>query len=73
MVIARASLTLFNTSHDGGKVVIQEDHVCSLLGDVRSRDTHSNTDVSLLQSRRIVHTITCHSYNSTLWIRRRGV
>ncbi|KAF3857443.1 hypothetical protein F7725_009302 [Dissostichus mawsoni] len=58
---------------DGGKVVVQQDHVGGLLGDVRPRDAHSDTDVSLLQSRRVVHTVTCHSHNGSLQREERSV
>merc|ERR550534_3462114 len=48
---------LLNTSDNGGKVVVEQDHVSGLLGDVGAGDTHGNTDVSLLQGRRVVDTI----------------
>merc|ERR1719445_3015995 len=48
---------LLNTSHNGGKVVVEQDHVSGLLGDVGAGDTHGNTDVGLLQGRRVVDTI----------------
>merc|ERR1711868_155800 len=48
---------LLNTSDNGGKVVIEQDHVGSLLGDVGAGDTHGNTDVGLLQGGRVVDTI----------------
>ena len=59
-------LTLFYSGDDGGKVVIKQDHVSGLLGHVRARDSHGNTDVGLLQGGGVVHTITCHSYDGTL-------
>lgn len=63
-------LTFFNPSHNGGKVVIQQNHVSCLLGDIWASNTHSNTNVSLLQGWRIIHTITCDCYNGTLVTKR---
>lgn len=48
---------LLNGSHNGGKVVISQHHLRSRLGYSSSR-SHGNTDLSLLQSRSIIHTIT---------------
>merc|ERR1712004_171652 len=48
---------LLNTSNNGGKVVVEQDHVSGLLGDVGAGDTHGNTDVGLLQGGRVVDTI----------------
>ena len=36
----------------------KKDHVGSLLGNIGSRNVHSNSQVRLLEGRRIVHTIT---------------
>ena len=36
-----------------------------LLRYVRAGDTHSDTDVSLLESGRVVHTITSHSHDGS--------
>ena len=44
---------------NGGEVRICEHHVRRELGDVRAT-AHSDTDVGLLQSRRVVDTITSH-------------
>ena len=60
--------TFFHSSHNGGKVIIQENHVSSLFGDIRSSNTHSYTNVSLLQSRRIIDTIASHSHNGALLV-----
>merc|ERR550534_3550920 len=48
---------LLNTSHNGGKVVVEQDHVSGLLGGVGAGDTHGNTDVGLLQGGRVIDTI----------------
>ena len=45
--IVENQTTLFYTGNDGGKVVVQQDHVSGLFGDVRAGDTHSNTYKSL--------------------------
>lgn len=51
------STALLNSSHDGGEIVIGQDH---LRGGFSHSGTgaHSNTNLSLLQSRGVVHTIT---------------
>ena len=59
-------VTFFHSCNDGGEVVVQQDHVGGLLGDVRPGDTHGNTDVGLLQGRRVVHTVTCHGHDGSL-------
>lgn len=41
-------LTLLHPRYDGCKVVIQQDHVSSLFGDVRSCYSHGNANVSPL-------------------------
>ena len=55
---------LLNGDLDGGEVIIGENHISSKLRDV-SAGTHSNTDISLLQSRRIVDTVTSHGNDLT--------
>ncbi|KAI6760189.1 hypothetical protein HG531_013390 [Fusarium graminearum] len=54
--------SLLNSDLDSGKVAVGEDHVGGQLGDIGSR-THGNTDISLLQSRSVVDTITSHGNN----------
>ena len=39
----RNTLTLFNTGDNGGEVVIQQDHVSSLLAHVTASDAHGHT------------------------------
>merc|ERR1712004_571691 len=56
---------LLDTSDNGGKVVVEQDHVSGLLGDVGAGDTHGNTDVGLLQSRRVVDTISSDGNDGT--------
>ena len=60
------SVTFFHSGNNGGKVVVQQDHVGGLLGDVRSSDPHGNADVCFLQSRRVVHAITRHGHDGAL-------
>ena len=54
--------TLLHTGHDGGEVVIEEDHVGGLLGHVGPGDAHRHSDVRLLQSRRVIDTISGYSH-----------
>ena len=38
----------FDTIDDGSEIVVEQDHVGGVLGYVRSRDSHGNADISLL-------------------------
>src|SRR4030042_1614914 len=42
-------------AHDGGEVVVRQDHVRRLFRDVRSRDPHRDADVGLFQRGGVVH------------------
>merc|ERR1719309_77807 len=57
--------TFFNACDNGSKVVIEQDHVSGLLGYIGSSNTHGNSDISFLESRRIVYTVTCYGNNCT--------
>jgi len=59
-------LTLFHSGDDGGKVIVQQDHVGRLLGDVGAGDPHGNADVCLFQGWRVVDTVTRHGHNGSL-------
>mmetsp|Transcript_83071 Transcript_83071/g.114704 ORF Transcript_83071/g.114704 Transcript_83071/m.114704 type:complete len:260 (+) Transcript_83071:530-1309(+) len=59
------STTLFNSLNNCSEVVISKNHIRSLLGNLSTGDTHSNTNVSLFESRCIINTITSHSNNVT--------
>ena len=50
--------TFFNTVDDGGKVVIHENHVGGFLGNILTGDTHGDTNVTLLEGRSVVDTVT---------------
>ena len=41
--IVEDKTTLFNSSDDGGEVVVKQDHVSSFFRYVRSTNSHSNT------------------------------
>jgi hypothetical protein len=56
--------TFFNTVHDGAEVIVEQDHITSVLSDLRST-THSNTDIGLLNGRGVIDTITGHSDDLT--------
>lgn len=49
-----------DTGDDGGEVVIGQNHVGSFLGYIAATVSHSNTNVSLLEGRRIIDTVTSH-------------
>merc|ERR1719315_465739 len=57
--------TFFNACDNGSKVIIEQDHVSGLLGYIGSSNTHGNSNISFLESRRIVYTVTCHGNNGT--------
>jgi len=56
--------TFFNTVHDGAEVIVKQDHITSVLSDLRST-THSNTDIGLLNGGGVIDTITGHSDDFT--------
>merc|ERR1712212_326113 len=56
--------TLFNSSPNGGEVVVSKHHLGGRLGDGSSR-THGNTNLGLLQGRCVIHTITSHGRDLT--------
>jgi len=49
--------TFFDTIDNGAEVIIEQNHITSVLSDLRSA-THSNTDIGLLDSRGVIDTIT---------------
>ena len=51
------SAALLNGSHNGGEVVVSEDHLRGRLGNGGAR-AHGDTDLRLLQGGGIIHTIT---------------
>ncbi|TNN42585.1 hypothetical protein EYF80_047244 [Liparis tanakae] len=50
------SSALLDSSHDGGEVVVSEDHLRGRLGNSSAR-AHGDTDLGLLQGGGIVHSI----------------
>jgi len=63
--VVKDKTTFFNACDNGSKVIIEQDHVSGLLGYIGSSNTHSNSNISFLESRRIVYTVTCHGNNGT--------
>ena len=55
--------TFFNGSHDGGKVIVQQDHGGGFLGDIRTAQAHRNAHVRLFQGGRIVDPIPGHGHH----------
>mmetsp|Transcript_15325 Transcript_15325/g.33089 ORF Transcript_15325/g.33089 Transcript_15325/m.33089 type:complete len:1080 (-) Transcript_15325:311-3550(-) len=55
--------TLLHAVHDGGEVVVHENHVSSLLGHVLAGDAHGHTNVTLLEGGGVVHTVTGHRHH----------
>ena len=56
--VVKDETTFFDTIHDGGEVVIHENHVSRFLGNILTGDTHGDTDVTLLERRGVVDAIT---------------
>ena len=50
---------------DGGKVVVGEDHACSVLGHLGAGDAHGHADVGLLQGRGVVDAVAGHGDQCT--------
>lgn len=57
--------TFFDSENDRGEVIVLKNHIGGLFGDIRAGDSHRNANVSLLQSRRVVHTITSDGNDRT--------
>mmetsp|Transcript_20962 Transcript_20962/g.23493 ORF Transcript_20962/g.23493 Transcript_20962/m.23493 type:complete len:336 (+) Transcript_20962:111-1118(+) len=55
--------SLTDSSHNGGKVIISQNHLGSLTGNIGSFFTHSNTHIGGLKGRCVIHTITSHTRN----------
>jgi len=53
---------LLDGAHDRGKIVVQEDHVAGLLGDVRAHDAHGDADVGALQGGGVVDPVARHRH-----------
>src|SRR5699024_5271188 len=64
--IVKDKSAFLNAGNDGGKVVIEQNHVSGLLGHIRAGNAHGYTNVGLFQSGRIVDTITSDGHNGTL-------
>ncbi len=53
----------FDRVDDAREVVVREDHVRRLFGDVCAGDAHRNADVGGLERRRVVHAIASHRHD----------
>mmetsp|Transcript_118028 Transcript_118028/g.376306 ORF Transcript_118028/g.376306 Transcript_118028/m.376306 type:complete len:1136 (+) Transcript_118028:229-3636(+) len=56
---------LLDAIDDGCKVVVLQNDVCSILGNLSATDTHGNTNLGLLQGRRVIHAVTSHGTDVT--------
>mmetsp|Transcript_66777 Transcript_66777/g.172874 ORF Transcript_66777/g.172874 Transcript_66777/m.172874 type:complete len:603 (+) Transcript_66777:251-2059(+) len=63
-VFAREA-ALLDAIDDGCKVVVLQNDVCSILGNLSATDTHGNTNLGLLQGRRVIHAVTSHGTDVT--------
>lgn len=51
------------TCHDGGEVVVNKDHICSLLGHIGAGLAHGHANVCHFQSRGVVDAIAGHGHD----------
>lgn len=51
--VLKHTTTLFDSNHNGVEVIIRQDNIGGLLGNIRSCNTHSNTNVGSLDSRSV--------------------
>ena len=58
--------SLFYGGNDAGEVVIGDDHVGGLFGDLRSVEAHRDADVRTLERWRVIHAITGHCNDSAI-------
>ena len=56
----------FYRGNNGCEVIICQNHVCHVLGYVRTGDTHSYADISALDGRSVVYAVSGHGGNHTL-------
>lgn len=56
--VVKDTATLLDGGHDRGKVVVAENDIRGILGDIRTGLTHGNTDIGTAERGRIVDTIT---------------
>lgn len=64
--ISDPARTLLHACHNGGKVVIQQDHVGCIFSSIRAGNAHGHANVCLLQGWGVIHTIPRHSHDCTL-------
>ena len=55
--------TLFAGMDDGGEIVVGQDHVGHVLGDVGTGDAHADADIGALDGGRVVHAVARHGHN----------
>jgi hypothetical protein len=67
-VLGEHATTFFDSCENGSKVVVGENDVGSVLGDVRS-SAHSDTDVGTLERGRVVDTVSsCRREGASQWM-----
>ena len=54
---------LLDGADDGGEVVIGDDHIRGLFGDLGARPAHGYADIGSSQSRGVVHSVSGHGYD----------
>ncbi len=64
--IAVNDTTLLNSRNDGSVVVIGQDHIGSFFGNISTSDAHGNANISPLDGRSVIDTITGHCHHFTV-------
>jgi len=52
--------TFADSRNDGGKVVVRQNHIGDILGDIGSCDTHADADIGIFDGRRVVDAVARH-------------
>jgi hypothetical protein len=58
--VIEQSPAFLDRSHDRGEVIVSQNHVCRLLGDITAIHTHRNADIRLLECGGVIHTVASH-------------
>ena len=59
-MLSKTTRPSLDGADDGGEVVVLQDHVAGVLGDVGAGDAHRDADVGLLERGRVVDAVAGH-------------
>ena len=69
--IAENGPTFTDAGNDGGEAIVEQDHISSILRDIRPDDSHGDSDVGFLKGERIIHPVTGHRDDLSLALQER--